>query len=68
MKRTLFALAFASIFALPAKADETLKFHGVVRITSPNQNQRVGDVERHFLAVFRAEGTATFPMAARAQP
>jgi hypothetical protein len=30
-------------------------------ITSPNQTQRVGDVERHFLAVFRAEGTATFP-------
>jgi hypothetical protein len=52
----------AGIFAMPAKADETLKIHSAgVHITSSNQPQRVGDVERHFLGAFRAEGTVTFP-------
>jgi hypothetical protein len=63
MYRTILcAAAGAVIFAMPAKADETLKIHSAgVHITSSNPPQRVGDVERHFLAAFRAEGTVTFP-------
>jgi hypothetical protein len=62
MYRTILcAAAGAVIFAMPAKADEVLKYHTVLRITSPNQNQRVGDVERHFMGVLRAEGTASLP-------
>jgi hypothetical protein len=52
----------AALFAMPAKADETLKFRSVgVHITSPNQNLQVGDVARHVLGVLRAEGIAVFP-------
>jgi hypothetical protein len=63
MYRTILCAAAAGvvIFSLPAKADETVKWRHVVRITSPTQNQRVDDVERHFMGVLRAEGTATFP-------
>jgi hypothetical protein len=61
MRRIILACAIAGILGVPAKADETLKFRHVVRITSPTQNQRVDDVERHFMGVLRAEGTATFP-------
>jgi hypothetical protein len=61
MYRTILcAAAGAAIFAIPAKADETVKFHSVVHLTANNQNQRVDDVERHLLALIRAEGTVTF--------
>jgi hypothetical protein len=63
MYRTILCAAAGVVsFAMLAKADETLKFRSAgVHITSSNQGQRVGDVERHFLAAFRAEGTVTFP-------
>jgi hypothetical protein len=64
MYRTILCAAAAGgvIFAMPAKADETLKVLSAgVHITSSNQAQRVGDVEGHFLAAFRAEGTVAFP-------
>jgi hypothetical protein len=61
LKMFYIIVVFAAIFALPARADETLKYHLAIHVTSPSQNQRVGDVERHFLAVFRAEGTINLP-------
>jgi hypothetical protein len=60
MRRFIVACAIVGILSVPAKADEVLKFHSVVHLTANNQNQRVGDIERHFLALIRAEGTATF--------
>jgi hypothetical protein len=36
----LCAAAGAVIFGMPAKSDEVLKYHTVLRITSPNQNQQ----------------------------
>jgi hypothetical protein len=59
MKRTLFALAFAGIFALPAKADETVKWRHVQHYAS-NQSQQVG-FNGHTLGVIRMPGIAFFP-------
>jgi hypothetical protein len=50
----------AAVFALPAKADEALKYRFVQHATS-NQNQQVDDVDRHVIGVSRAVGIAFFP-------
>jgi hypothetical protein len=61
MYRTiLFAAAGAVIFAMPAKADETLKFRIVGHATS-FQSQDVGDVDGHSLILARLSGLASFP-------
>jgi hypothetical protein len=60
MYRTILCAAAGTvIFAMPARADETLKFRNVEHLTS-NQNQRIDSVERHFMGVVRSEGVATF--------
>jgi hypothetical protein len=51
MRRIIIRCAIAGIFALPAKADETLKYRIVQHATS-NQNLQVGD-DRHFIGVSR---------------
>ncbi len=58
MRRIILACAIAGVLSVPVKADETLKWHYEVRITS-NQNQQVGDVEKHIMGVLRAEGPAS---------
>jgi hypothetical protein len=50
----------AVIFAMPAKADETLKYR-IVQHYASNQNQQVGDVERHVVGFARLVGIAFFP-------
>jgi hypothetical protein len=50
----------AAIFAMPAKADETLKFRVVGHATS-FQSQDVGDVDGHAFVVARLSGLASFP-------
>jgi hypothetical protein len=60
MKRTLFALAFAGIFSLPAKADETVKWRHVQH-TASVQTLQVGDINGHTLNLFRLPGIAFFP-------
>jgi hypothetical protein len=61
MYRTILcAAAGAVIFAMPAKADETLKWRQVQHVTS-NQNQQVGDVDGHLLGVIRLPGIVFFP-------
>jgi hypothetical protein len=46
MKSKLALLGLAAIFAMPAKADETLKFRNVQHVASA-QTQQVGDVNGH---------------------
>jgi hypothetical protein len=48
----------AGIFAMPAKADETLKWR-IVQHSTSNQTQQVD--EGHFLGLFRSPGIAFFP-------
>jgi hypothetical protein len=48
----------ASIFAMPAKADETLKFRTIMHATSI-QSHEVGDVDGHALAVAHYSGLAS---------
>jgi hypothetical protein len=60
MRRIILAFALAGILGVPAKADETLKYRIVQHYTS-NQNQQVGDVDRHFMGVARLIGVAFFP-------
>jgi hypothetical protein len=48
----------AAIFAMPAKADETLKFRYMYHFTS-NQTQQVGDVNGHVTGLGRLPGTRT---------
>jgi hypothetical protein len=50
----------AAIFAMPVKADETLKFRSIYHATSV-QSQDVGDVDGHTLSVVRISGLASFP-------
>jgi hypothetical protein len=50
----------AAILAMPAKADETLKFRIVGHATS-FQSQDVGDVDGHALILARLSGHASFP-------
>jgi hypothetical protein len=53
-------IILAAIFALPAKADETLKFR-VVQYVASVQLQQVGDVNGHVQSVIRYPGLASFP-------
>jgi hypothetical protein len=55
----LCATARATIFAMPAKADETLKWRRV-HYTASLQSQEVGDVANHYLYLFRLPGSS-FP-------
>jgi hypothetical protein len=50
----------AGIFAVPAKADETLKFRKV-QYTTSQQVQQIGDVPGHLQGFSRYVGVATFP-------
>jgi hypothetical protein len=50
----------AAIFAMPAKADETLKWRHVQHTTSV-QTLQVGDVNGYTLNLFRLVGIAFFP-------
>jgi hypothetical protein len=52
-------VVFAAIFAMPARADETLKYRFVQHATS-NQNQQVGDVDRHVMGISRLVGIVFF--------
>jgi hypothetical protein len=61
MYRTILcAAAGAAIFAMPAKADETLKFR-VVQYVALNQAQQIGDVPNHVQGFVRYPGMASFP-------
>jgi hypothetical protein len=60
MKRIILACALAGIFAIPAKADETLKFR-VVQYIATAQNQQIGDVPNHIQGLIRYPGIASFP-------
>ena len=60
MSRIIIICALAAIFAMPAKADETLKFR-VFGHTTSFQSQDVGDVDGHALVVARVTGLASFP-------
>jgi hypothetical protein len=61
MYRTILcAAAGAIIFAMPAKADETLKFC-VVQYVSSQQFQPIGDVPNHIQGLIRYPGIASFP-------
>jgi hypothetical protein len=60
MYRTILCTAAgAAIFAMPAKADETLKFR-VVQYVALNQNQQIGDVPNHVQGFIRYPGMASF--------
>jgi hypothetical protein len=48
------------IFAMPAKADETVKWRHV-QYTAALQTMQVGDTNEHILAVQRLAGIALFP-------
>jgi hypothetical protein len=50
----------ASVFAMPANADETLKFR-VVQYIASAQRQEVGDVANHVQGFIRYPGIASFP-------
>jgi hypothetical protein len=50
----------AAIFAMPAKADETIKWRHVQHVAS-FQTQQVGDVNGHTLNIYRTPGMAFFP-------
>jgi hypothetical protein len=52
--------AVCAVFAMPANADETLKFRIVGHATS-FQSQDVGDVDGHALTLIRLSGLASFP-------
>jgi hypothetical protein len=60
MYRTILCTAVgAAIFAMPAKADETLKFR-IVGHSTFFQSQDVGDVDGHALMLGRSSGLASF--------
>jgi hypothetical protein len=60
MYRILCAAAGAVIFAMPAKADETVKWRHVHHATS-YQTLEVGDVNGHVVGLQRLPGIAFFP-------
>jgi hypothetical protein len=60
MKSKLALIGLAAIFAMPAKADETLKYRGVYQAASV-QSQDVGDIDGHAISVVRLSGLASFP-------
>jgi hypothetical protein len=41
----------AAIFAMPAKADETLKFHYTAHLTAPAHFQEIDDVHGHTMGL-----------------
>jgi hypothetical protein len=59
MLRIILPCALAVIFAMPAKADETLKFRVAQHFTS-NQTQQVGDVNGHIMGLSRVPGIVFF--------
>jgi hypothetical protein len=60
MRRIILACALAGILAVPAKADETLKFR-VAQYVASVQSQQVGDVNNHLQGFIRYPGIASFP-------
>jgi hypothetical protein len=60
MSRIIIACALAGVLAVPAKADETLKYRKI-QYTASQQAQPVGDVPGHFQSFARLSGVATFP-------
>jgi hypothetical protein len=61
MKIMFYIIAIlAAILAMPAKADETVKWRHVQHVIS-SQAQEVGDVNGHILSVYRLLGMAFFP-------
>jgi len=60
MKSKLALIGLAAIFAMPAKADETLKFR-VVQYVASTQLQQIGDVKGHVQGFVRYPGIASFP-------
>jgi len=44
-----------------AKADETLRLRWTAHTTAPVQSQEVGDVDGHFIGVFRYSGITLAP-------
>jgi hypothetical protein len=59
MKSIIFALAIAAIFAMPAKADETVKWRHVQH-AALDQFEKVGDVNGHNVGIYRLQGLALF--------
>jgi hypothetical protein len=60
MSRVIIICAFASILAMPAKADEIVKWRHVQH-TASLQTLPVGDADGHDLALQRLSGMAIFP-------
>src|SRR5215831_8337347 len=58
--RIILACALAGILAVPAKADETVKWRHVHHLTG-FQTQQVRDADGHTLNLFRLPGIAFFP-------
>jgi hypothetical protein len=58
MRRIILACTIAGVLAVPAKADEVVKWRHVHHYAS-NQSQQVGD--GHFVGVVRLPGIAFFP-------
>jgi len=54
--RVILACALAGILSVPAKADETLKFHYTARLTAPPSLQAADDIDAHVMALFRLSG------------
>jgi hypothetical protein len=59
MRRIILACALAGVLAVPAKADETLKFRVVDYVASAH-TQQVGDVNGHTQGFIRYPGVASF--------
>jgi hypothetical protein len=60
MRRIIFACALAGVLAVPAKADETVKWRHV-QYAASSQTLQVGDADGHVLALQRFSGMAFFP-------
>jgi hypothetical protein len=58
MSRIILACTLTGILGVPAKADETLKFHQVVHGDFV-QSQEIGDIEGHILYLIKYSGPAT---------
>jgi hypothetical protein len=58
--RIIVICALAGILAVPAKADETVKWRHVQHVAAV-QTQQVGDVNGHILSLTRLPGIAFFP-------
>jgi hypothetical protein len=60
MKTELALIGLAAIFAMPAKADETLKYRAVYHVLAA-QSHDVGDVDGHTITLTHTSGLASFP-------